>query len=72
MYTQPQPMYVQQQPGFPMQPGYAQPHQMYQPGFHQPPPPMYHQQGPTIIHIKNDDDDGTLCQFCGSKNLTYH
>lgn len=74
MYGQPQPMYGQQQPGFGMQPGYGQPpQQMYQPGFNQPPPPPIYQQGfqpqqgPTIIHINNDDDDGTPCQFCRSK-----
>lgn len=80
MYGQPQPMYGQQQ-GFGMQPGFAQPQPGFmqqgptfqpagpafvqpgfaQPGFAQP------QQGPTIIHINNDDDDGTPCQYCGSK-----
>ena len=54
---------------------------MYQqPGYGAPPPPMYgqpgygqpaygyppQQQGPTIIHINNDDDDGTPCQYCGT------
>lgn len=55
---------------------YGQP-QMYgqpygQPGFVAPPPPMYGggygaPQGPTVIHINNDDNDGTPCQFCGGK-----
>ena len=51
------------------QPMYGQPYG--QPGFVAPPPPMYGggygaPQGPTVIHI-NNDDDGTPCQFCGGK-----
>ena len=45
-----------------------------QPGYIAPPPPMYGgggfgapPAGPTIIHINNDDNDGTPCQFCGQK-----
>lgn len=59
MYGQPQPMY-----GQPMQqPMYGQP--MYgQPGFIQPPPPQ--QQGPTIIAITGNNNDGSPCQFCGT------
>ncbi len=43
-----------------------------QPGYIAPPPPAYGYgvpppTGPTIIHINNDGDDGTPCQFCGSK-----
>lgn len=70
MYGQPmygQPMYGQPvygQPGY-VQPGYVQP--VYgQPGFVPPPPPA--QNGPTIITIgdKNNHNDGTPCQFCGT------
>ena len=61
--------------GQPPPPNYGQPYgqQPYgQPGYGQPPPPNYGhmpppnygQQGPTIIHV-NNDDDGTPCQFCG-------
>lgn len=65
MYGQPQPVVMQPgfQPGF-QQPGFQQPAFQggyQQPGFHAP------QQGPTVIHINNDDDDGTPCQFCGAK-----
>ena len=60
--------------GQPPPPNYGQPYgqQPYgQPGYGQPPPPNYGhmpppnygQQGPTIIHV-NNDDDGTPCQFC--------
>lgn len=57
------------------QPGYGQPPPPYgQPGYGQPPPPNYgqpayyppQQQGPTVIHINNDDNDGTPCMFCGT------
>ena len=56
------------------QPGYGQPPAYGQPGYGQPygqpgygmPPPGYGQQGPTVIHINNDDDDGTPCQYCGT------
>ena len=68
MYGQPQ-MYGQapMQPMYgqaPMQPMYGQP--MYgQPGYmSQPPPPM--QQGPTIITINGNNNNGTPCQFCGT------
>ena len=44
-----------QQPGYVQQPGYGQPPQYGN----------YGQQGPTVIHINNDDDDGTPCPFCG-------
>jgi hypothetical protein len=50
-----------QQPGF-QQPGYGQP-------MFQPMQPMYQQpvqQGPTIIHIDNDNNDGSPCQYCGT------
>ena len=67
-YGQPQ-MGYGQQPGF-QQPGFQQP--VFQPAFQQPPPQQFGfhpppQQGPTVIHINNDNDDGTPCQFCGSK-----
>ena len=60
--------------GQPMQPMYGQPQPMYgqpQPMYAQPmqPQPMYmppQQQGPTIIRIDNDNDDGSPCQFCGT------
>ena len=56
-----------QQPGY----GYAPPPPMYgQPGYGQPAYGMPQQQGPTIIHINNDDNDGTPCQFCGT-NTTH-
>jgi hypothetical protein len=70
MYGQPgfgQPMY-----GQPMMQPVMQP--MMQPVMQpmmQPMQPMYMQpqqqqaQGPTIITIKNDDNDGSPCQFCG-------
>ena len=63
MYGQPppnygQPAYGQQPYG---QPGYGQPPP---PNYGQMPPPNYGQQGPTIIHVNNDNDDGTPCQFC--------
>ena len=63
MYAQPaygQPVYGQPAFGQPM---YGQP--MYgQPGFVAPPPA---QTGPTIITIRdNDDNNGTPCQFCGT------
>ncbi len=54
---------------------YGQPHgqpygqQPYgQPGYIAPPPPMYqqHPQGPTIIQIDNDNDNGTPCRYCGT------
>lgn len=60
MYGQPPPGYGQPPPGYGQQPPpYGQP------GYGQPPPPQYGQQGPTVIHINNDDNDGTPCQFCG-------
>ena len=56
MYGQPAPVYGQ--------PMYGQP--MYgQPGFMQPPPPQV-QQGPTIITIQGNNNDGSSCQFCGT------
>ena len=78
MYGQPPPNYGQPygQPAYGQQPSYGQQpygQQTYgqQPGFGQSqlnygqmPPPNYGQQGPTIIHV-NNDDDGTPCQFCG-------
>ena len=53
-------------------PGYGQPYGQPPPGYGQPPPPNYGhmpppnygQQGPTVIHVNNDNDDGTPCQFC--------
>ena len=55
--------------GQPPPPGYGQPYGQPaygQPGYGQPPPPpVYGNQGPTVIHINNDDNDGTPCQFCG-------
>ena len=65
MYGQPPPNYGQPPPpnyGQPYgQPGYGQPPP---PNYGQMPPPMYGQQGPTVIHVNNDNDDGTPCQFC--------
>ena len=62
MYGQPPPAYGQPAYG---QPGYGQPPPPNY-GYGQPPPPNYGQPtGPTVIHINNDDDDGTPCQFCG-------
>lgn len=56
-------MYGQPMYGQPMQPMYGQPMQpMYgQPNYMAPPPP---QQGPTIIKIDNDNNDGAPCKFC--------
>lgn len=67
MYGQP----AYGQPPMYGQPGYAQPYG--QQGYMPPPPPVYGgggygaPQGPTIIHINNDNDDGTLCPVCGVK-----
>ena len=46
-----------------------------QPGYGMPPPgygapPGYGNAGPTVIHIDNDGDDGTPCQYCGT-NTTH-
>ena len=60
---------------YPQQPGYGAPPppQYGAPGYGAPgygapgygyPPPQ--QAGPTVIHINNDDNDGTPCQFCGT------
>ena len=51
------------------QPAYGQspPMNYGSPGYNPVPPPNYGQnQGPTIIHINNDNDTGTPCQFCGT------
>ena len=55
-------------------PMYGQPVMYGQPGYMAPPPPVFGfgappppPAGPTIIHINNQDNDGTPCQFCGSK-----
>ena len=62
------------------QPGYGAPPPVYgyqQPGYGQPAygaPPAYGFQqpaGPTIIHINNDDNDGTPCQFCGTDTTNF-
>ena len=60
-----------QPPAYGQPPGYGQPYG--QPAYIAPPPPVYGggygapPQGPTIIHINNDDNDGTLCPVCGVK-----
>jgi hypothetical protein len=51
---------------------YGQPVMYGQPQYIAPPPPVYGYgvpppSGPTVIHINNQDNDGTPCQFCGSK-----
>jgi hypothetical protein len=51
---------------------YGQPVMYGQPAYMPPPPPAYGfgvppPAGPTVIHINNQDNDGTPCQFCGSK-----
>lgn len=63
-------MYGQPAYGQPMQPVYGQPMQPMQPvvygqpGYMAPPPA---QTGPTIITIRdNDDNNGSPCQFCGT------
>lgn len=59
-----QPMYGQ--PMQPMQPMYGQPpmQPMYNQPVYMPPPPV--QQGPTIITISGNNNNGTPCQFCGT------
>lgn len=56
-YGQPPPPPVYGQPGYGMPP----PPPVY--GYGAPPPAM----GPTIIQINDNDDDGTPCQYCGTK-----
>ena len=57
MYGTQQPMY--NQPMYGQQPMYQQP--MAQPVYYPP-----QQTGPTIIHIDNDGNDGSPCQYCGT------
>ena len=54
------------------QPGYGHPpaYGGHPPGYGQPPPGYGHPQGPTVIHVDNDDNDGTPCQYCGT-NTTH-
>lgn len=63
-----------QQPGYgaPPPPGYGAPG-YGAPAYGQPAygaPGYGAPQGPTVIHISNDDNDGTPCQFCGT-NTTH-
>jgi hypothetical protein len=61
MYGQPmmQPAYGQPMYGQPMM---QQQPMMMQPTYMQPPP----QQGPTIIKIDDNKNEGTPCKFCGT------